>query len=73
MIKAVNPGDIYRHYKGSEYEVIGAGLHTETEEKMVIYRSIEEPEKVWLRPYDMFFETVTVGGEEISRFKKIDT
>lgn len=69
----MKPQGIYRHYKGTEYEVLGTGIHTETEEKMVIYRSIEEPEKVWLRPYDMFFETVTIDGEGIPRFKKIDT
>lgn len=62
----------YRHYKGDEYEVTGVGLHTETEEKLVVYKALYEPYQVWIRPYDMFFETVTIEGEEFPRFQKID-
>lgn len=62
----------YRHYKGNEYEIIGIGAHTETEEKLVIYKALYEPYKIWLRPYDMFFETVTINDKEIPRFEKID-
>ena len=62
----------YRHYKGNEYEVLGIGVHTETEEKMIVYRALHGPYQIWLRPYDMFFETVTISGEKLPRFKKID-
>ena len=34
---------MYRHYKGNEYEVLGIGLHTETEEKLVVYKGLYEP------------------------------
>jgi hypothetical protein len=62
----------YRHYKGNEYEVIGEGVHTETEEKLVIYKSLYEPFTFWVRPYDMFFETVTVDVKETPRFTKVE-
>lgn len=62
----------YRHYKGNEYEVLSEGLHTETEEKVVIYRALYEPYQVWVRPYAMFFESVIVEGKEIPRFAKIE-
>ena len=62
----------YRHYKGNEYEVIGEGIHTESEERLIIYRSLYEPYTIWVRPYDMFFESVTIHGHEIPRFAKID-
>lgn len=61
----------YRHYKGNEYEVIGVGLHTETEEKMVMYKALYEPYQVWVRPFEMFFETVIVGDKEIPRFERV--
>ena len=61
----------YRHYKGNEYEVIGRGKHTESEEELVIYKALYEPYAIWARPYDMFIETVTVDGNEIPRFQKI--
>ena len=61
----------YRHYKGNEYEVIGVGKHTETEEELVIYKALYEPYQIWIRPLDMFFETITVDGKEIQRFEKL--
>ncbi len=61
---------LYRHYKGNEYEVLGIGLHTETEEKLVVYKGLYEPYQIWVRPYDMFFETVIVDGVEVNRFQK---
>lgn len=62
----------YQHYKGNKYEVIGTGMHTETEERLVIYKALYEPYAIWLRPYDMFFETVTVDDNETPRFQKIE-
>lgn len=61
----------YRHYKGNEYEVIGEGTHTETEEKFVVYKSLYEPHTIWLRPFDMFFEPVEIDGQKIPRFAKV--
>ncbi len=61
---------MYRHYKGNEYEVLGIGLHTETEEKLVVYKGLYEPYQIWVRPYDMFFETVIVDVVEVNRFQK---
>ncbi len=61
----------YRHYKGNKYEVLGEGIHTETEERLIIYKALYEPFTIWVRPYDMFFETVTIDGQEIPRFSKL--
>ena len=36
-----NPGEIYRHYKGNVYQVLGVGLHTETLEELVVYKAVE--------------------------------
>ena len=62
---------IYRHYKGNEYEVIGAGTHTKTDEKFVVYRSLKDTQLIWIRPYDMFFESVIVDGKTLPRFAKL--
>lgn len=62
----------YRHYKGNEYELLGVGTHTETDEKLVIYKALYAPHEIWVRPFDMFFETVEVNGKTIPRFEKID-
>ena len=61
----------YRHFKGNEYEVISFAKHSETGEKLVIYRSLKAPNEVWARPYDMFGETVWHDGRQVRRFEKI--
>ncbi len=61
------PG-IYRHYKGPRYEVIGVAHHSETEEALVTYRALYGEYGLWVRPLDMFMETVEVDGEVTPRF-----
>lgn len=62
----------YRHYKGNEYEVTGIAKHSETEEELVIYFSVNSPDQLWVRPLQMFVEVVEINGQEIPRFKKLD-
>ena len=62
----------YRHFKGNEYEVIGFATHSETKEKLVLYKSLRNPDEVWARPYDMFREILVRDGKQIRRFEKID-
>ncbi|MEP5763887.1 MAG: DUF1653 domain-containing protein [Halieaceae bacterium] len=63
----VNPGR-YRHYKGGEYEVFYVATHSETEEKLVIYRTLYGDMSYWARPLSMFTETVVIDGVEQPRF-----
>ncbi len=62
------PGEIYDHYKGNKYEVIGTATHSETLEELVVYRALYGSNKLWVRPLDMFFEHVEVAGELRPRF-----
>ena len=71
---------VYKHYKGQLYEVIDVALHTETYEKMVVYKALYETpdlteeygqEPLFVRPYEMFVGRVEVDGFEVSRFKKV--
>lgn len=60
----------YQHYKGNYYIVLGTVLHSETEESLVLYRS-EKNEQLWVRPLEMFKETIAIEGKETERFKFI--
>lgn len=62
-------GGLYQHYKGNQYKVIGTGRHSETLEKFVIYKACYGNEELWIRPYDMFCENITVNGTVTERFK----
>ena len=58
----------YRHYKGGEYEVIGVARHSESLEPLVVYRPLYNDSSLWVRPYEMFFGQVEVGGRQEPRF-----
>ncbi len=62
----------YRHYKGNEYEVIDLVRHSETEEWLVLYQPQYGDSGLWVRPYDMFFEKVTlIDGQLVDRFARL--
>ncbi len=65
----ITPGK-YRHFKGGEYEVTGFAKHSESGERLVIYRSLKNKDEVWARPYEMFKETIWHDGRQIKRFTK---
>lgn len=54
---------IYRHFKGHMYIVEDIATCSETLDKLVIYRSLED-NILWARPYNMFFEEVNKNGQK---------
>lgn len=49
---------IYKHFKGNFYFVEDIAYHSETKEKMVVYRALYGDHRLWCRPYDMFLSEV---------------
>ena len=68
MLREIKPGR-YRHYKEKDYEVIGLARHSETEEELVVYRTLYGDFSLWVRPLKMFMEMVEVDGREVPRFR----
>jgi hypothetical protein len=62
------PTGRYRHYKGRDYDVIGIATHSETGERLVVYRPLYGEGALWVRPYAMFTETVSLDGVPVPRF-----
>lgn len=64
---------VYKHYKGGLVMVLGVARHSETMEKYVSYIELggKAGAKIWVRPYDMFFENVTIQGVRKPRFAYI--
>ena len=65
------PQGIYRHYKGSLYQVLHTAKHSETEESFVVYRCLYGEYDIWVRPLIMFTEIVNIDGKEVPRFELI--
>lgn len=61
----------YRHFKGNEYEVIGTAKHSETLEEYVVYKALYGEGGLWVRPAEMWNETVERDGKTFKRFEFI--
>lgn len=66
----IKPG-IYEHYKGNLYELITIANHSETLEKMVVYKALYGEGGFWVRPLSMWEEMVCVNGGQVPRFRYI--
>lgn len=62
----------YRHFKGNEYEVLAIANHSETLEKMVVYKALYGECEIWVRPLSMWEEEITRDGKTFKRFEYID-
>ena len=70
-VQEIMPGR-YRHFKGREYEVIGIARHSEDLSPLVVYRKLYDDLSLWVRPADMWHETVVRDGKTCTRFVRVD-
>jgi len=71
MTNAPTPGP-YKHYKrGDDYTVIDVVFHSETQEALVLYRAEYGERQLWVRPLEMFIESVVVEGQQVPRFRYV--
>lgn len=62
---------IYKHFKGNMYELLAVATHSETLEKMVVYKALYGEGGVWVRPLSMWDEEVEHDGKRVKRFTKV--
>ena len=64
-------GQYYRHFKGNIYKVLHIAKHSETLEDMVVYQAMYGERSIWVRPKEMFDESIERDGKVIRRFSPI--
>lgn len=61
----------YKHYKGNMYQVLHIANHSETLEKMVVYKALYGEGEIWVRPASMWEEEIEINGKTVKRFELI--
>ena len=67
---AAAPG-LYRHFKGNYYRVLSIARNSETTEPMVVYQALYGNGGIWVRPADMWNETLEREGRAVRRFQPL--
>ncbi len=70
-------GALFQHYSGKKYRILGLGRHSETLEWCVVYQGLQEcptygKDPIWIRPLEMFLETVIIDGKTQPRFSLLE-
>ena len=69
-------GEMYRHFKGNEYQIVAVAEHSEDGSQMVVYKALYGEGKCYARPLEMFMEMVDKekypDASQNYRFEKIE-
>ena len=57
-MRKLQKNTIYKHFKGDYFLVIDTVIHSETKEKLVLYRGLYGTLELYVRPLDMFLSEV---------------
>lgn len=60
---------VYRHFKGKLYQVIDVVRHSEDDGVLVLYRPLYGEFNLWVRPVEVFTESIVSDGRSIPRFE----
>jgi len=71
LMSSPKRGELYKHFKGTIYQITGRAICSETEKELVLYKKNKERGDVWSRPLEMFTDIHPVHN--VKRFERIET
>ena len=69
-MQKIEIGKTYKHYKGNLYKIIALAKCSETLEDLIVYQSLDDNDKIWVRPRKMWSEII--DNNSTLRFSLID-
>ncbi len=58
IVRELKINAVYRHFKGNLYYVEGLARHSESDERLVVYRALYGERQLYVRPIDSFLSKV---------------
>ena len=75
LLQRITIGDLFEHYSGKHYQVVGIFRHSEELKLYVAYTGLYEDTSgygvQWIRPLAMFLEEVAINNVQQPRFTKL--
>ncbi len=72
-VRIPRKGEVYEHFKGNLYIVVGHAHDTETGDILILYKHYDQKNNrhafLWARPLDIWRKPKKMGDTEIERFK----
>jgi len=66
-----NKPGLYKHFKGNNYQLISYAKHSEDTSEYVVYRALYGDRDLWVRPAEMWDETLERDGKSFKRFTEV--
>ncbi|QUH21782.1 DUF1653 domain-containing protein [Alkaliphilus sp. B6464] len=64
--------NICKHYKNKQfYRILAEAITYDSLDEYILYESLYDNHRLWLRPKDMFYSKVNYNGEYLDRFHAI--
>jgi hypothetical protein len=69
-LRKVEDNRYYTHYKNKAYLFLRKAIDAKTGEQYVVYMALYGEFDLWIRPLDMFLETLEHQGKTVNRFEE---
>lgn len=74
-MRTIKQGEIYRHFKGHEYQIIAIAKDSEDLSEKIVYQDIHNKDNIWVRDKEEFLSLVDKNKypdvSQKERFEKI--